>query len=343
MHQNTRTPGTTSTTAAASSTRTPSIPRTPVSYVRRFTAGGVDIDEARSTYEQAYNGTRFTARPGTDPFSFRYAYVGDERMTFRTSTTTGTLSGEVAHLSDYVVAWFRTGTGEIRRLERTRSGIDADPFLLPSQHRFEFSFGPHRQNLIHFDARFLEDVATEFHPGEPLPVFFDHDAHPARDALERWRAALSSATSVLLDVSAAPLLRLNAQLPLARALLSLYPWFSSSMAAALRSPSLARARIAIEFLHHHAHEPITPADAARSAGLHTRSLQQAFQRHLGVSPTAYLRDIRLDRARVALTAGSMETDTVAAVAHEWGFGHLGRFSASYRTRFGERPCDTLRR
>ncbi|MFP5477787.1 MAG: helix-turn-helix domain-containing protein, partial [Gammaproteobacteria bacterium] len=34
---------------------------------------------------------------------------------------------------------------------------------------------------------------------------------------------------------------------------------------------------------------------------------------------------------------------VAGVALRWGFGHLGRFSADYRARFGEYPSETVRR
>ena len=106
---------------------------------------------------------------------------------------------------------------------------------------------------------------------------------------------------------------------------------------------MARTRLALEYLHHHAHEPITTADAARAAGLHTRTLQHHLSRHLGTSPTLYLRDIRLDRARTDLAEQTPDDTTVAAVARAWGFGHLGRFSATYRSRFGERPNETLRR
>jgi AraC-like DNA-binding protein len=34
--------------------------------------------------------------------------------------------------------------------------------------------------------------------------------------------------------------------------------------------------------------------------------------------------------------------TVAAVAHRWGFAHLGRFAYAYRARFGVSPSETLR-
>jgi AraC-like DNA-binding protein len=34
--------------------------------------------------------------------------------------------------------------------------------------------------------------------------------------------------------------------------------------------------------------------------------------------------------------------TVADVAFRWGFNHLGRFAAFYRTRYGVPPSRTLR-
>jgi transcriptional regulator GlxA family with amidase domain len=54
-----------------------------------------------------------------------------------------------------------------------------------------------------------------------------------------------------------------------------------------------------------------------------------------------LRNLRLDavRARLLTDASASITDTALA----FGFGHLGRFSAYYFSRFGELPRDTQRR
>ena len=69
----------------------------------------------------------------------------------------------------------------------------------------------------------------------------------------------------------------------------------------------ARPRVvkrAIEFIESHPQAPLTAADIARAAGSSVRSLQQGFAQHVGVSPMAYLRDVRLARAHAEL----VETD-----------------------------------
>jgi transcriptional regulator GlxA family with amidase domain len=73
-----------------------------------------------------------------------------------------------------------------------------------------------------------------------------------------------------------------------------------------------------------------------------RSLQEGFRQHVGVSPMAYLRRVRLEHAHAELSEPRDGQRSVAAVAHRWGFGHLGRFAAAYRERYGVSPSDTLR-
>jgi transcriptional regulator GlxA family with amidase domain len=58
---------------------------------------------------------------------------------------------------------------------------------------------------------------------------------------------------------------------------------------------------------------------------------------------AYLRQVRLRRARAALQAADREATTVRAIAARLGLVHMGRFAAAYREAFGETPSDTLNR
>lgn len=310
---------------------------------RRSEASGDDPAAASAVYSQAYGGGEFRVAPAQHNFSYRYAVRGSERVTLRTSDCSGSLIGRVPNLREYVVGWFRAGGGRLDLPPFSRSGALSMPFLLPAERHFALEFEPHRLNLIHFAPEFLEDVATEMHAGPRQPVSFDYRADADPCVLARWQAAVSTATAALSTATITPLVRFTAELDLARALLLLFPWRAWEVPAALRRPSGSRTRAALDFLQHHAHEPITPADAARAAGLHTRTLQQATKRHLGVSPSVYLRDIRLDRAHSDLAAGDPCSTTVAAVAREWGFGNLGRFASAYRVRFDEKPSQTLRR
>lgn len=83
----------------------------------------------------------------------------------------------------------------------------------------------------------------------------------------------------------------------------------------------------------------TLAQMAQVAGVSGRRLQQGFREQMGMSPTVYLRLVRLERAHRDLTGGA---DTVADVAFRWGFTHLGRFADAYRARFGRTPSESLR-
>ncbi len=82
-------------------------------------------------------------------------------------------------------------------------------------------------------------------------------------------------------------------------------------------------------------------ELSRATGVPTRSLNRAFHMVLGIGPATYLRRHRLSEARRALLHEPPECATVAEVALRYGFRHLGRFSAQYRTLFNELPHVTL--
>ena len=105
----------------------------------------------------------------------------------------------------------------------------------------------------------------------------------------------------------------------------------------------AAMRRAVAYIDEHLQEPVTMADIAGASRLSVRGLHDAFRRQHDTTPMKYLQTARLAAARADLLASDPTTDTVAAIARRWGFAHLGRFAANYRTAFGELPAESLRR
>ena len=103
------------------------------------------------------------------------------------------------------------------------------------------------------------------------------------------------------------------------------------------------------FIDDHADCGIGVNDIAAALNVSPRSVQYLFRRHLGMTPVAYVRRVRLDRAHRDLQAANPAVDTVTAIAVRWGFTHAGRFSVAYKRAFGtathsivHRPvCDPL--
>jgi AraC-like DNA-binding protein len=100
---------------------------------------------------------------------------------------------------------------------------------------------------------------------------------------------------------------------------------------------------AVDIIEAHPERPFTVSALAEVAALSVRALQYGFQRHLGLSPMRYLRQVRLARAHDDLRAFGPDQVTVTQIAHKWGFGHVSRFAAAYRTRYGVGPSTTLRK
>lgn len=106
----------------------------------------------------------------------------------------------------------------------------------------------------------------------------------------------------------------------------------------------ATLRRALAYVDAHASLPVTVADMADAAGVSPATLRAAFRRHLGTTPSAHLRRVRLDAAhRDLVAADPTGVDTVAAVAARWGFGSPARFEDIYLAQFGCLPGETLRR
>lgn len=101
---------------------------------------------------------------------------------------------------------------------------------------------------------------------------------------------------------------------------------------------LARAE---RFMRENAGLSLSMDQVAEAAGISPRTLREGFQRFRGKTPTDFLQEQRLARARRAL----LERDggSVTEIALASGFAHLGRFAQLYARSFGEPPSATFAR
>lgn len=116
--------------------------------------------------------------------------------------------------------------------------------------------------------------------------------------------------------------------------------------APLRDSLRNRARLARRaeaWLHDHMGEPVHVPDLCLAMRVSRRELEYAFRSVFDQSPRDYLETMRLNAVRRALLRADAERDTVIAIAYANGITHLGRFAASYRKLFGEKPGETLKR
>lgn len=84
-------------------------------------------------------------------------------------------------------------------------------------------------------------------------------------------------------------------------------------------------------------QAVSVAELCALAHVSRRTMQYCFEDVLGMSPTAYLRRVRLNGARRQLLAPDARHQPIGAVAAEWGFGSFSQFSSDYRSLFGECP------
>lgn len=113
-----------------------------------------------------------------------------------------------------------------------------------------------------------------------------------------------------------------------------------SLAQAQHAIVMHRFRQAVE---QHPGEPLYILQLCKAIGVSERALRMCCQEYLGTSPKRYLLLRRMHQARRALREAASDTTTVATIATEFGFWHLGRFAINYQALFGESPSGTLRR
>lgn len=259
---------------------------------------------------------------------------GTNLLSLVSMACTGTVSADVHAESAMTVFWMKSGAGEVDG----SSAQTGRPVLFrndPQSVRWE----DFQLDLIRIDRAVVEQVAAERGAWHPGPLEFRPHHIPEGPALAAWWLTVRAVASEVL--------RGPAEVPSDRER-ELARFAASGLLTAIphwpvgqhepRTAAAARFARAEGFLLDHATEPITVEDVAEAAGLSVRGLQEAFRRHHGLTPTTYLRRIRLLLAREQLESG--DGRSIGEIARAVGFAHLGRFAGSYRDEFGVLPRET---
>jgi AraC-like DNA-binding protein len=96
------------------------------------------------------------------------------------------------------------------------------------------------------------------------------------------------------------------------------------------------------FIETHYREPVRVEDLCGATKVTARTLQRCFRHCFGLTLTEYLKAVRFEAARRDLAVAYPAEQTVAQIALDNGFTHLGRFSLEFKQRFGFSAYSLLR-
>lgn len=95
---------------------------------------------------------------------------------------------------------------------------------------------------------------------------------------------------------------------------------------------------ASEYLIHRLEFSDSLQEVCAHLGLSERTLRLAFSKSIAVSPKKYLKNLLLNVVRKELKA-NYPMFSITFIANQWGFWHMGQFSADYFKLFGELPSE----
>jgi transcriptional regulator GlxA family with amidase domain len=90
----------------------------------------------------------------------------------------------------------------------------------------------------------------------------------------------------------------------------------------------------VAFVTDHYREAIEVADLAAEAGLSVSQLQREFSRQFGITPSSYVREVRIGMARHLLETSDL---SVSRVALDCGFYDQSHFNHHFKTVTGLTP------
>jgi AraC-like DNA-binding protein len=305
-----------------------------------------DYDEAHIFVSQAWEQHRHVLLRGRYGISWHHAPLGDNSLTF-----VETEAAEQVCCSGPQSDVFRFGFHESGRIEHRINGAPAvsmpgKAILHAPGQDLRLATEPFRLLFINLPGPVIRAaLARRFDRIPPFETWateapFDMPEVSTLRSFCYWIARELDRPGSLLVASS------RATASLERALVTLfvecldrqYPFHGR------RTMDLAEAQVRQmeEWIDDNLTEPIGIEDLADLVEAVPRSVQRAFRRYRGCSPTQAIMGRRFDLARRRLRAPDPAT-TVTGTATECGFYHLGRFSVRYRQLYGESPSATLAR
>jgi AraC-like DNA-binding protein len=245
----------------------------------------------------------------------------------------------------YLAIFSTGGTGSARQDRKSAQWRAGETLLFSADAATRITFDQDfSQTSVKLDTDLLEATCARW-LGHPLDHRVRFELTPYSNELQRkWSQVLSMLGATGKDALPESGLARRAFDEYVLALLLQYHRhnYSEEMARMDPAPPPSVVRRAEQLIRENAQAPLTVVEMANELGVGVRTLQAAFRTWRSTTPTAFLRETRLQRVREELL-GADSSVSVTTAATRAGFTHLGRFSAVYRQAFGESPSVTLRR
>lgn len=170
----------------------------------------------------------------------------------------------------------------------------------------------------------------------PLVDQYSHSGHVLKNLVETIMSGMRG-DGVLLH---SPIAMTNLTQALGHVVVRSIPHrFSSQLEKKTFAPAPWHIRRAIDFMHANINKPITISMVAHAANVSVRTLENGFRMFRETTPAIYLKKLRLQATRKDLL-DPFNRQTIREICLKWGFFHAGRFSATYRSAYGETPQET---
>ncbi len=315
--------------------------------VQRFEVATHDVLRAHESIRDTFAGHRLLIRGSQECFRYRQVTATAGDLAVDSLLHTLGVREEVDPIDATWVGLVAGGRFQVGHARDQVSGSAGEVLLFPQGVDFTCEWPLVDLRLVRLPTREVARRAAGRAGVDPAEFRF-HRLAPVSPALGRYCASTIGYVHSLFAGSgttiAEPLVQAAAIDSIAAAVLAAFPNSATDDEAGRSADhgGPASVRRAVELIEARAHESLTLGDIAEGARVGPRALQEGFRRHRGISPMAYLRGTRLDRAHRELQAADPTGDvTVASVAARWGFHHRGRFAEEYRRRYGRTPQQTL--